>query len=126
MVHRRVDWRSTTFEPNQAHYNALTSLILNSSALEAMKPLSNGTIALGIQPISSSVIKEGRARGSNALGLSPVNQTWFVIDSGSSFSKDDAVIHSTTREIIEGIEENSRTEGVYLEADCVRVRVTIR
>lgn len=114
MVNRRLDWRTTSFKPSKAHYEALTGLMLDSEGLAKIKSVTSGTVAFGLQPISTRVIEEGLAHGGNALGLLPSNQTWFVIDSGAWFPEDDALVHSATREIVQGIEESSKADGVYV------------
>ncbi|KAK8008142.1 FAD-binding oxidoreductase [Apiospora marii] len=110
----RVDWRTTAFKPTKGHYEALTGLLTDSKALEQIKSVTAGTAAFGLQPISARVIHEGRSRGGNTLGLSPVNQTWFVIDSGCWFPDDDALVHDATRSMIQSIELKSKEEAAYL------------
>ncbi|KAH8594970.1 putative FAD-binding oxidoreductase [Bisporella sp. PMI_857] len=110
----RVDWRTTTFEPSKSLYDSLTSLMTESPALERVKSVTAGTVAFGMQPISSGLVEAGRGRGGNALGLSAVNQTWYVIDSGWWSQEDDELVHTATRDIVESIEKHSKAEQVYL------------
>lgn len=88
--------------------------MMNSTALAQIRSVTAGTAAFGLQPISSRVVEEGRSRGNNALGLLPLDQTWFVIDSGWWFPEDDEIVHSATRDLVQAIEDNSSIEGVYL------------
>ncbi len=74
-----------------------------------------GTLALGLQPISSSVVSAGRALGGNALGLENVNQTWFVLDVGWWSADDDEMIHNATKAIRDRIAGEARKEGLELE-----------
>lgn len=71
-------------------------------------------MALGLQPISSSLVRAGNARGGSPLGLDNVNQTWFVLDSGWSFPNSDATVHNATRAMKDRIESEAKTEGTYV------------
>ena len=71
-------------------------------------------MVLGMQPISSSVVRAGKARGGNALGLQSVNQTWFVIDSGWQFSDGDETAHNATRAVKDRIEQAAQSDGNYI------------
>ncbi|MCJ1231631.1 hypothetical protein MMC12_008310, partial [Toensbergia leucococca] len=79
-----------------------------------IESLNSGSLALGLQPISKSVVLAGEARGGNALGLECVNQTWFVLDTGHWFPEDDEAAHIATRGIHARIENATQSDGNYL------------
>lgn len=72
-------------------------------------------MALGLQPISSSVVRAGSARGGNALGLQNANQTWFVLDAGWWDASGDEKVHVATRKIRDNIEREAIKEGEHVE-----------
>lgn len=76
--------------------------------------MTSGTLALGIQPISSSAVKQGQAHGNNALGLETVNQTWFVLDTGWNSAKDDTMAHDATRQLSEDIKAAATNRDLHL------------
>ncbi|KAH0594832.1 hypothetical protein MHUMG1_07667 [Metarhizium humberi] len=110
----RAYFRTAVFEPGQQLYNSLTSLMANSGALKRVKSMKNGTVAFGMQPISTGLVQAGRDRGGNALGLNLVNQTWFVINSGCEFAEDDELLRSATHDILGSIVKQSKTEQTHL------------
>ena len=79
--------------------------------LKEIGSLTSGTMALGLQPISSSLVRAGKARGGNALGLESVNQTWFVLDTGWWDKDGDETAHNATRAINKRIEDAARSSG---------------
>jgi hypothetical protein len=109
-----VYFRTNSFEPSRELYKSLTDLMTKSLGLQKVKALTGGTVAFGMQPISAKVVKAGNDRGGNALGLSHVNQTWYVINSGNWFQKDDEALRKATRDILEPINRHAKAEGVHL------------
>ncbi|KID95483.1 hypothetical protein MAJ_08580, partial [Metarhizium majus ARSEF 297] len=95
----------SSFEPGQQLYKSLTSLIANSGALKRVKSMKNGTVAFGMQPISTGLVQAGRNRGGNALGLNLVNQTWYAINSGCELAEDNEPLRSATHNILGSIVE---------------------
>ena len=83
--------------------------------LEEIGMLLSGSLAIGVQPISSSVVHAGVARGGNPLGLKAINQTWFVLDTGWDNASGDIDAHNATRNIHDQIEVASKAEGRYLD-----------
>ncbi|KAL9075850.1 MAG: hypothetical protein Q9157_003840 [Trypethelium eluteriae] len=111
---QRVDWRSKSFEPDDALYKSLNSIMTGSAFLQEITDVTNGTVALGLQPISASVIEAGFARGGNALGLSAINQTWYVIDSGWWDEEYDEMVHFATRDLVNQIGNQSNTPDSFI------------
>jgi hypothetical protein len=109
-----VDWSVTSFRPSQAIYSRLAQLVTNSPLLQQLQGLTAGSAAFGIQPISESAISAGVRRGGNALGLAAVNQTWFHIDVGWWSSQDDARAVQVGKDLIEHIETETKSQGIYL------------
>ncbi|KAI4224938.1 MAG: hypothetical protein L6R36_004297 [Xanthoria steineri] len=110
----RFDWFTTTFQPSNSLYQHLNNIITTAPELKTLISVTAGALALAFQPISASVVHAGNARGGNALGLQPVNQTWFALDTSHFSPADDAVAHNATRGIHERIETLTRSNGSYL------------
>lgn len=110
----RWDWFATSHKPSASLYEEVKAIVTGAPELEEIKSLTSGTMALGIQPISSSVVHAGNARGGNSLGLDSVNQTWFVLATAWSSSDGDEIAHNATRAIIESVEHAAKTDGTYL------------
>ena len=115
LIQNRWDWFSTSFTPDVRLYSDIVSILTTSPELATMKSLTSGTLALGLQPISTNLVNAGKTRGGNALGLSSVNQTWFVLDSGWWNPSDDVTVHNSTRTLINKVEQSSRRRGKYVE-----------
>ncbi|KAE8375365.1 putative FAD-binding oxidoreductase [Aspergillus bertholletiae] len=114
----RWDWHSTGFTPSHPLYSKIADFFLHPNAsaeLSALDPITSRTLAVGLQPISASAVLAGNARGGNALGLQPVNQTWLVLDIGWEFAADDGRAHRATAGVREKIEDLSREEQSYIE-----------
>lgn len=111
----RWDWFATSFTPNASLYQEIATIVTSAPELATLKALTSGTMALGLQPISSSLVLAGNDRGDgNALDLQSVNQTWFVLDTGWQFASDDATAYNATRAIKDRIERASRAAGDYV------------
>jgi hypothetical protein len=111
----RIDTLATSFRPTTSLYKTLQNLVTTSPSANTIKSVTAGSQAFGIQPISTSLVKAGKQRGGNALGLETVNQTWLVLDSGWWSISDDATVHNATRDMIDVIEADSKAGGNYIE-----------
>jgi hypothetical protein len=107
----RVDWRATSFTPDKSLYDKLAKLLTDSAALKKIEGVQLGTVSFGMQPISTSAIQAGIARGGNALGLQNANQTWYVIDSGWATASDDLPVHAATKDIVDSIQNEAEAAG---------------
>lgn len=110
----RIDWRATSFTPDKGLYDKLNSLMTDSEALKRIEGVQSGTVAFGMQPISTSAIQAGTARGGNALDLQNTNQTWYVIDSGWWNEKDDQTVHVATEDMIDSIKGSAEAADVHI------------
>ncbi|KAL8695587.1 MAG: hypothetical protein Q9224_003320 [Gallowayella concinna] len=110
----RFDWFATTFKPSASLYPKIEQIMTTAPELKTIASLTAGSFALGLQPISSSVVLAGNARGGNALNLQNINQTWFVLDTTHWFPEDDETAHNATRGLHEKIEDLTHNEGSYL------------
>lgn len=79
-----------SFEPNSELFAQISNVFLTAPELASISALQAGTLVVAVQPISESAILAGQARGGNALGLRPVNQTWFSVNAGWWNADDDA------------------------------------
>ena len=111
----RFDWFATSFTPNSSLYQEIVSIVSTAPELQEIESLNAGSLALGLQPISASVVLAGNVRGTNALGLEAVNQTWLVLDTGHWFRDGDEKAHDATRSIHSRIENVTRGNGNYLQ-----------
>ncbi|KAK8139365.1 FAD-binding oxidoreductase [Apiospora sp. TS-2023a] len=110
----RVDWQVTSYKPSRPVTEKLGDLLQNAPALVSLPNIAAGSGAFGLQPISTSAIEQGRARGGNALGLAAVNQTWLHIDVGWGLAEDDETARGMPRSIIDELEHAARAEDAYL------------
>ncbi|KAI1776754.1 putative FAD-binding oxidoreductase [Hypoxylon cercidicola] len=110
----RADWRATSFEPDESLYATIENIITESAALKQIQSVTSGSLAFGLQPISTSLVDAGRQRGGNALGLKPVNQTWWVLDSLWWSPEDDELVHNSTRTMVDDIEVAAKSGDKYL------------
>ncbi|KAG8526456.1 uncharacterized protein KY384_000049 [Bacidia gigantensis] len=114
----RWTWRATSFTPTATTslYQEIATILSTAPELSLLQSAIAGSLALGLQPISSSLIMEGNARGGgNPLGLVPVNQTWFVLDAGWLELEGDETVAKATKGLIDRIEEATRNQGSHLE-----------
>jgi hypothetical protein len=110
----RFDWSATSLKPNRELYQRIANASTHSPAVDRIKSVEGGFMAVGFQPISVSVVDAGRARGGNALGLQPVSQTWALIDAAWSQPGDDAQVHEAKQSLMSELESDSRRYESYL------------
>ncbi|KAL8639151.1 MAG: hypothetical protein Q9226_008908 [Calogaya cf. arnoldii] len=109
----RWDWFATSFKPTAAVYQKIADIVTKAPELAAIQSTAGGSLAIGVQPITTNLIQTGRDHGGNSLGLQNINQTWFVLDAGWISADADAMVHNATRALNARIEDASRAEGVY-------------
>lgn len=109
------DWFATSFRPSVPLYQKIASIVTSAPELNIIKSVTSGSMALGLQPISSSVVRAGNARGGNPLGLESANQTWFVLDAGWWDASGDDKMRVATQRIRDRIERAAREEGEHVE-----------
>ncbi|KAF2744280.1 putative FAD-binding oxidoreductase [Sporormia fimetaria CBS 119925] len=110
----RVDWRSTSFTPDASLYEKLSQLSVESSALGSITNVDSGVFAFGMQPISTSTIEAGFARGGNALGLQNTNQTWWVTDAGWAKEADDDAVHLAVMNMVDAIQAEAEAADAHV------------
>ncbi|KAI0802234.1 putative FAD-binding oxidoreductase [Xylaria sp. FL0064] len=111
----RVDWRTTSFEPDQTIYQKLLVTLTTSPDKDIVQSVTSGSLAYAFQPISPNLVNSGEQRGGNALGLSPVEQTWFTLDALWWSPEDDQLVHNAVQNLIDDIEDTTKSEGRYLQ-----------
>ncbi|KAI8624750.1 putative FAD-binding oxidoreductase [Xylariaceae sp. FL1651] len=111
----RLNWYATSFKVDAALFETVHQIVTTSPELDTIRNLTAGSIAVGWQPISTSLVKAGHARGGNALGLQNVNQTWFVIDIGWWDANDDDVANAATASLVARVEAAAKSRGKYVE-----------
>ncbi|KAF2014438.1 putative FAD-binding oxidoreductase [Aaosphaeria arxii CBS 175.79] len=111
----RWDWRTTSFKPSEGVYERIEGVLAEAPEVATIAGLTGGTLALGLQPISTLLVDAGREKGGNALGLERMNQTWWVLDTGHWLEKDDEVAHEATKRLINKI--NDEVEEEQAEVD---------
>ncbi|KAI0451744.1 putative FAD-binding oxidoreductase [Xylaria acuta] len=111
----RLNWYATSFKTDATLFKTVEKIITASPELDTIRNLTAGSIAVGWQPISTSAIAAGHARGGNALGLENANQTWLAIDVGWWDAEDDAVANEATASLIAKIEDAAKSSGQYVD-----------
>lgn len=111
----RLNWYATSFQTDAALFSAVEAIVTTAPELDAIRNLTAGSVAVGWQPISTSAIAAGRARGGNALGLQGVNQTWLALDVGWWDAADDEAANAAAQGIIGRIEDAARQRGKHVE-----------
>jgi hypothetical protein len=114
LIDCRWDWHSTSFTPSAEIYEKINSIIETAPEVSQLRALTGGTLVLGFQPISSSLVQAGLDRGGNVLGHDKVNQTWMVLDIGWWREEDNAIAHNATRSLLEKIEKATKASDLYL------------
>ncbi|KAL8866197.1 MAG: hypothetical protein Q9198_008994 [Flavoplaca austrocitrina] len=109
----RWDWFATSFRPTASIYQKIADIVTKAPELATIQSTAGGSLAIGVQPINTNLIRIGNAHGGNSLGLKNVNQTWFVLDAGWISSDADAMIHNATRALNTRIKDASKAERVY-------------
>ncbi|KAI1347633.1 putative FAD-binding oxidoreductase [Xylaria sp. FL0043] len=103
------------FEPDQAIYQKLLVTLTTSPDKDMVQSVTSGSLAYAFQPISPNLVNSGEQRGGNALGLSPVEQTWFTLDALWWSPEDDQLVHHAVQNLIDDIEDTTKSEGRYLQ-----------
>lgn len=99
----RLDWFATSFLPDADLYTVINNITASETNLAGIECLTEGSMAIGLQPISASAVLAGQKRGGNVFGLSPVNQSWFVLDAGCLEASADLVAHNATSAVREAV-----------------------
>lgn len=76
----RWAWYTVTFKPSRKLYEQISLLLSNAPEVSAIAALQGETIVGTSQPINANVVRAENTRGGNALGLQPVDQTWFALN----------------------------------------------
>jgi len=111
----RIDWFATSFLPDAGLYQAINNITTSATNLAAIKSLTAGSMAIGLQPISASLVLAGQDRGGNVFGLPAVNQTWFVLDAGWWLPSEDHPGHNATLDVQESIWDAAVERGLEVE-----------
>ncbi|KAL8730888.1 MAG: hypothetical protein Q9166_003815 [cf. Caloplaca sp. 2 TL-2023] len=109
----RWDWFATSFRPSSSLYQKIANIVTTAPELATIQSTAGGSLAIGVQPISTKLVQAGNAQGGNALGLKNADQTWFVLDAGWIFADGDAMVHNATRALIARIEDEAKKEGLF-------------
>ncbi|KAI0808814.1 putative FAD-binding oxidoreductase [Xylaria sp. FL0064] len=97
---RRFDWFTTSFSVDEDLYSSIGDIVLSSEAVKKVKAETAGFIGITMQPISTSAVKAGIIRGGNALGLSPVNQTWLATALSWWWPQNDSATHANGQALV--------------------------
>jgi len=111
----RIDWFATSFLPDAGLYQVINNITTSTTNLAAIESLVAGSLAIGLQPISASLVLAGRNRGGNVFGLPAVNQTWFVLDAGWWLPSEDRPGHNAAVDIRESIWDAAVERGLEVE-----------
>ncbi|OTA83406.1 hypothetical protein M434DRAFT_400700 [Hypoxylon sp. CO27-5] len=111
----RWTWYTESFEPNSELFAQISNVFLKAPELDSISALQAGSLVVAVQPISQNAILAGQARGGNALGLRPVNQTWFSVNAGWWNADDDATATAAIESLHAKILALTRDANVGLE-----------
>ncbi|KAI0967528.1 putative FAD-binding oxidoreductase [Xylaria arbuscula] len=111
----RLNWYATSFKTDATLFKTVEKIVTTSSELDTIRNLTAGSIAVGWQPISTSAIQAGYARGGNALSLENTNQTWFALDVGWWNAEDDAVANQAAASLVAKVEDAAKSRGQHVE-----------
>ncbi|KAI1074068.1 FAD-binding domain-containing protein [Whalleya microplaca] len=111
----RWTWYSETFQPNSELFAHISRVLSTAPELASISKLHAGSLVATVQPINANVALAGQARGGNALGLQPVNQTWFSLNLGWWDEGDDTVAIAAIESLHAKIKELSKDAGVDLQ-----------
>ncbi|RYP69380.1 hypothetical protein DL771_006137 [Monosporascus sp. 5C6A] len=79
-----------------------------------VKSVTAGSLAFGSQPILSTAIEAGYARGGNSSIFEPVNQTWYVIDVGWYWPSDDDSVRAATEDMRDEVDKALEAEASHV------------
>ncbi|CAJ2511674.1 Uu.00g072990.m01.CDS01 [Anthostomella pinea] len=113
----RWTWYTNTFTPDSDLYAQLSDLLVSAPEIADIGALEAGSIVGAVQPISESLVRAGQASGGNALGLQPVNQTWFSLNLGWANVEDDAAANAAIESLHDKIDALASDAGAILEYD---------
>lgn len=80
-----------------------------------MSKLNSGTFVFNLQPISSTLVRAGKLREGNALGLGEQTQMWLEFGTGWLMQEDDLAAYDASREVMHFVEDAARRSGEYLD-----------
>lgn len=95
-------------------YHSLDNILTTSPSLGEVRSVTSGSLAFGLQPISSTAVHAGYANGGNALGLQDVSQTWYAIDAGWYWESDDEFVRSATEDLTGAVIKVSKQEDSFI------------
>ena len=72
-------------------------------------------MSYAIQPVGSTAIKAGTARGGNSLGLVPTAQNWFNSVAEWTLPSDDAAGHAAVAKMLGSMREEADKRGLLLD-----------
>ncbi|EMR69151.1 putative fad binding domain protein [Eutypa lata UCREL1] len=122
MVYLKPEMFPPAFEPFYSINTTSDSTTLSTyyeflatqGSVDLPRSVTAGSLAFGLQPISSTAIQAGYASGGNALGLQDVSQTWYAIDVGWYWESDDEFIRSATVDLIGAVTKASEEEDSFI------------
>ncbi|KAI0393087.1 putative FAD-binding oxidoreductase [Xylariaceae sp. FL0594] len=117
----RWSWYTQGFTPQADLYDELASLWTTAPELSTVSSVQAGTLIAAIHPISASAVlaqASGNSGGSwsgNALGLRPVNQTWWTLTAGWYKAEDDATVYGALESLSDKIRAAADAAGASLD-----------
>lgn len=124
----RWAWYTVTFKPNSKLYEQISLLLSSSPEVAAISALQGGTIVGTAQPINSNVVRAGHSRGGNALGLQPIDQTWFALNAAWWKAEDDPIAYEAVEALhakIEVLAKNSNLGLPYIFMNDANIKQSV-
>lgn len=108
-------WYTSSFEPSPSMFTGFADIFKTAPEVSRLAELTGGTMILTLQPIHPNVIREGQAKGGNALGLEPRTQTWYSLNYGWWNAEDAATALRLVPALHRRVQDLAKREHVWLD-----------
>jgi FAD/FMN-containing dehydrogenase len=112
---QRKMWYTSSFEPSPSMFAGLAEIFQTAPEVPRLAELTAGTMILTLQPIHPNVVRQGQAKGGNALGLEPRTQTWFGLNYGWWNAEDDGTALRLVPALHRRVQDLAKHERVSLD-----------
>jgi hypothetical protein len=112
---QRKMWYTSSFEPSPSMFAGLAEIFKTAPEVPRLAELTAGTMILTLQPIHPNVVRQGQAKGGNALGLEPRTQTWFGLNYGWWNAEDDGTALRLVPALHRRVQDLAKRERVSLD-----------
>ncbi|KAI0468860.1 FAD-binding domain-containing protein [Xylaria cf. heliscus] len=107
-----------SFTPDPTLYDELERLYTTAPELATIGALQAGSVIAAVQPISASAVLAGQKSNNgtgNALGLQPVNQTWWTVTAAWWNAEDDDTVYEAMASFSNKVRAAADAAGTSLD-----------